>query len=270
MHGYREKVMIKGVLFDKDGTLLKFQELWMDAAKYVIWDFCFVNHLPISSELEEFFLKAMGVENNVIRQDGPLAYMTYEQIGEAVVNALKAVEYKDLSTKLQLDIYGRAAKISRELAGQQMKILFETVLEREELTCLPTCDLKRLFHRLKKQNIKIGLATADNRPVTEKCLKQLGIAEEFDFFGCNDGILKPKPEKDMFEAFCKECGLLPEEVAVVGDTANDMCFAKNAGGMAVGILCGLAKKEELEQLADVILDTPEGLAALLKAKNLSA
>lgn len=262
--------MIKGVLFDKDGTLLKFQELWLDAAKYVVWDFCFVNHLPISSELQEFILKAMGVENNMIRQDGPLAYMTYEQIGEAVVNSLKSVEYKELSSKLQVDMYGWAVRISKELAGRQMKVLFETVLEREELTCLPTCDVKNLFKELKKRNIKIGLATADNRPVTEKCLKQLGIVEEFDFLGCNDGILKPKPETDMFDAFCEECGLKPEEVAFIGDTANDMRFAKNAGGMAVGILCGLANREELEPLADEVMDTPAEIIALLRAGKIPA
>lgn len=262
--------MIKGVLFDKDGTLLKFQELWLDAAKYVVWDFCILNHLPVSTELKEFLLKAMGVENDVIRQDGPLAYMTYEQIGEAVVNALKTVEYKDLSEKLKIDLYGGTVKLSKELAGRQMKILFETVLEREELTCIPTCDVKSLLKKLKKQNIKIGLATADNRSVTEKCLNQLGILQEFDFLGCNDGILKPKPEKDMFESFCKVCDLKAEEIAVAGDTVNDMYFAKNAGGVAVGILCGLANREELEPLADIIMETPEELIAMINTEKISA
>ena len=67
----------------------------------------------------------------------------------------------------------------------------------------------------------------------------------------------------MFDAFCEECGLKPEEVAFIGDTANDMRFAKNAGGMAVGILCGLANREELEPLADVVFDTPAEVTALL-------
>lgn len=241
--------MIQGILFDKDGTLLRFEELWLDAARHVIYDFCRLNRLPENKKVETLILKAMGVENETIRQDGALAYMTYEQIGAVVVTALHQA--------------GMAEKISTELAGRQMSVLFETVLAREQLACIPTCDLKNLFKTLKARDIKTGLATADNLPVTEKCLKQLEIMEEFDFVGCDDGILKPKPEPDMFEAFCGKQGLKPEQVAVIGDTVNDMLFAKKCKGIAVGTLSGIASREELEEAADIIVETPFGILEYL-------
>lgn len=240
---------IKGILFDKDGTILKFQDLWLDAAKHVIQDFMLINHLPRTKEIEQFLLKAMGVENDIIKSDGPLAYLPYEQIGAAVARALRGEN--------------GAWNLPDELAGRQMSVLFETVLSVEQLQCTPTCDLKLLFQQLKDRGIRIGLATADNLPVTMLCLKQLGIAELFDFIGCDDGVLKPKPHPDMFEAFCTKYQLTDEEVAVVGDTANDMRFARVCGGIAVGTLSGLAERENFQELADYIVDTPADIILLL-------
>lgn len=240
---------IKGILFDKDGTILKFQDLWLDAAKHVIREFILINHIPQSEEMQSFLLKAMGVENDIINPDGALAYMTYEQIGAIVAAAMweKNPEWG----------------ISDELAGRQMSVLFETVLTKEQLACTPTCDLKKLFQELKKRGIYIGLATADNLPVTKQCLKQLDVEDVFDFIGCDDGIMHHKPHSDMFNAFCEKYHLKPQEVAVVGDTANDMYFARNGGGIAVGTLSGLGKKETFKGLADYIIYTPENLPSLL-------
>ena len=39
----------------------------------------------------------------------------------------------------------------------------------------------------------------------------------------------PKPAPDIARMFCSQYGLLPEQVAMVGDSANDMLFAKNSG-----------------------------------------
>lgn len=248
--------MMKGILFDKDGTLLNFEKLWLDAAKYVIWEFCFINHLTVGDEVEKFLLKTIGVEENTIRHDGPLAYMTYEQIGAVLADALNHPMQKDYPDKLQRETIRQKRVFSQELTGRQIQVLFETVFEREALTCAPTCDLKELFVGLRKKGICIGLATADNKRITERCLKELEIDQKFDFIGCDNGILKPKPKPDMFDAFCKECHLLPGEVAVVGDTVNDMCFAKTCGGIAIGTLSGLADEDALKPFADIIVHTP--------------
>lgn len=241
---------IRGILFDKDGTLLKFQDLWLDAAKSVVRDFIFINKLPDTGAMHTSVLKAMGVEGDSVRADSPLAYMTYEQIGAVVAEKLREQQPEVV--------------MSNELAGRQMSVLFETVLETEQLSCVPTCDLQELFRELRERGIRIGLATADNSPVTVKCLKQLGVETEFDFIGCDDGLLQPKPQPDMFVAFCRQCGLMPEEVAVVGDTVNDMYFAKACGGTAIGTLSGLADREALAGLADYIVDTPAEILMLLE------
>ena len=53
--------MIKGILFDKDGTLIDFFSLWMGAAKAVVIQFLKENEL--SEEVKERVFYAMGIEN---------------------------------------------------------------------------------------------------------------------------------------------------------------------------------------------------------------
>ena len=51
-----------------------------------------------------------------------------------------------------------------------------------------------------------------------------------DYVGADDGVLRPKPEADMFLEFQKKFGLKPREIAVVGDTYNDIRFGKRKRG----------------------------------------
>lgn len=65
--------------------------------------------------------------------------------------------------------------------------------------------------------------------VCKNCLKRLEVLEKFDYVGADDGVLRPKPEADMFLEFQKKFGLKPQEIAVVGDTYNDIRFARENG-----------------------------------------
>lgn len=241
-------MQIRGILFDKDGTLIEFHKLWYGATKKVVELFCVINQLPISEDMQQRLLEVVGVEGEKIRQDGALAYKTYGGIGADIAAFLE----------------GQGILIDKELAGRQLEVLYETVLGQADVQYLPTCDLKKLFGNLKEQGIKIGLATADNAVISKICLEKLGILQEFDYLGWDDGSCRPKPAPDMLERFCAQCGLVPEQVAVVGDTVNDMRFAKENGAVAVGTLSGLATEQALRKVADIVVETPSGLEKLLE------
>ena len=57
--------------------------------------------------------------------------------------------------------------------------------------------------------------------------------------------------------------LKPEEIAVVGDTYNDMLFAKQNGGIAIGVLSGVSEEEDFENEADYIIASIHELPELL-------
>jgi phosphoglycolate phosphatase-like HAD superfamily hydrolase len=53
--------------------------------------------------------------------------------------------------------------------------------------------------------------------------------------------------------------LEPSEVAIVGDSYNDMLFAKNSGAIGVGVLSGVSSKINLKDIANVIVPSINSL-----------
>ena len=90
-----------------------------------------------------------------------------------------------------------------------------------------------MLDALHAQNIRTGVATSDSFASTMHALEKMGVAEKFDCILTADRVARPKPAPDMAMVFCARCSLTPEEVAMVGDSVNDMQFARNAGLTAI-------------------------------------
>lgn len=237
---------IRGILFDKDGTLIDFFSLWLQAALEVIPEFLEI-HRIYSKDLEEDLLGTIGVKDGRVDPEGGLAYKTYEEIANDIKEILK-------ENRILMNV---------DVITNDLKELFTKAVTKEELKYTPITDLGLLLDELKNQGIRIGLATADTMESAKSCLHSLDIIDYFDYIGADDGVIKPKPSRDMFERFCTQCQLSNEEVAVVGDTRNDMIFAKQSGGIAIGVLSGVSKKENLEMDADYIIPSIKEIVSIL-------
>ncbi len=91
---------------------------------------------------------------------------------------------------------------------------------------------------------------------------QCYVVVRFDYSTEADAYEKPNPK--VLSPLFEEYNVDPQKVAIVGDTANDMKTASNANlGMAIGVLTGIATKEELHE-ADIILNSA---ADILEALN---
>ena len=75
---------IRGIMFDKDGTLLDFNRLWLDITNIVVANICdrYLSSESIYSVdmLTERIKTELGINNEEIRYDSPLAYMTYKEM----------------------------------------------------------------------------------------------------------------------------------------------------------------------------------------------
>lgn len=241
---------IKGILFDKDGTLIDFYSVWLKAAKEVIVRFIDINLIEdVYGNLDKYILDKIGVKDDKVDAQGALGYKSYYEIAECIHSALKEINII----------------IETETVYRQIVELFEISTEIENTDIKPLCDIKELIKELKRENIYVGLATADTIISAEKCLEKLDILDEFDFIGGDNGVLKPKPESDMFNLFAEMFNLEPEEIAVVGDTYCDITFAKNSGGIAIGVLSGVSKEEDFRGNADYIIQSVKELGVLLKS-----
>ena len=240
--------MIKGILFDKDGTLVDFFSLWLGAAEEVTGEFLRKNSMPEDREMREYIMEAMGIKNNKADPKGGLAYKSYAEIAKDLE---KALSKKNISISV------------REI-GAQLEGVFTQYISGDDVCYIETADLKVLLEKLKRMEIYIGLATADTLYSALKCLESLNILAEFDYIGADDGVKRPKPYSDMFQEFQEKFSLKPEEIAVVGDTCNDMVFARQNGGIGIGVLSGVSEREDFGKEADYILASVEGLPAFLK------
>ena len=219
--------MIKGILFDKDGTLLKFDELWDEATKMVMPKF--LHKIGIDADEENVSRAVKAVGNSIAAM---ILCMT-----KAVIEVFE-IEADDK----MLSLYSK-----------QLEELYFEEVTKSTANILPTADLDKLFKWLSDRKLIVGLATADTKQTALKCLDRLGIRHFFSYVGSDDGVLKPKPSSDIIEDFKRKFGINSEEIMVVGDTNTDMQFAKNGGALAVGVLSGVGEKEELKESADFII-----------------
>ncbi|MBY5944537.1 HAD family hydrolase [Photobacterium rosenbergii] len=237
---------IKGVLFDKDGTLLEFHQMWLKVSQGVVA--ALLAHFPEHDEVTpEALLEAIGVYGERVDNYGLLASNPVEDTSGKWFEML-------------------APQCDFEAFNHQVKGLFNQQVEQmpELIQTLP--GIESTLINLKQKGFKLGIATADTKDATLYSLEQAGIIGLFDFIGYSDGDIEPKPAPALMEAFCHHCQLQAGEVVMLGDTVSDMKFGINSGARSVGVLTGTASQEELAPHAELVLDSvAEFTPCLLKS-----
>ncbi len=232
--------MIKGILFDKDGTLIDFS-LWIDAAENTIRKLMKEYNIDDDKIFNEL-KKSIGIKEKGAEPFGALANRSHE----------------DVATELHF-ILSKYRNIEIEQFQKHVVELIRGEVLRDDVNFKPLTDIGALYRHLNSKDIKMGLATADSYQSAMHMIDKLNLHDSFDFIGSNDGEMKLKPHKDVCERFCSMFGLKPEEVAIIGDSYYDMLFAKNSGAIGVGVLSGVSCKINLKDIGDVIIPSVNSL-----------
>lgn len=224
---------IDGIIFDKDGTLMEFQSFWLPVTYRVISKLC--NEYELNVVIKKECINALGIdENDCIDSEGQLAIGTYATISTSLRNVLLRHEKSVQNSQLQ-------KKITQ---------WFEE--ESEKQTCHFTTDLKQLCDCLQKKNIHIAVATTDNLEVTQRCLKQGEMNVEV--ISASDSSIPKKPDTSLIQYLAEIWNTTCEKIVMIGDTPNDLRFAKKAGAKTIGVLSGVSNEQLLLPYADCILN----------------
>ena len=232
--------MTKGILFDKDGTLIDFS-LWRNAGINVIQTIMNeynLNDDKLNTELQ----RAIGVKEKGVEPFGALAYGSHEDVACGLHTVLRK------HIKIDLD------EFEKHVVDLMRKEILRDDVEYKEIV-----SIRSLYEHLKANNIKMGMATSDSKQSVMHMINKLKLHDCFDFIGSHDGTMNMKPHKDMCMRFCSMYGLEPREVAIVGDCYSDMLFALNSGAIGVGVLSGVSSKINLKDVANVIIPSVEAL-----------
>jgi len=233
---------IRGIVFDKDGTLLDFNATWIPVHRAVALIVAAGNHVIATKILEE---SGQDDERGVVASNSLLAAGTIHEIAEVWQ---KYAPEKSVDQLAQL-INGVGVSVSAYTA--------EAVPE-----------LHATIRGFAEQGIKIGLATSDSYESAMGVLARFELIDEFDFVCGYDSGFGVKPGPGMVLGFCQETGCRADEVCVVGDNAHDMEMAKAANAaLRIGVLSGTSEARHLDPIADHVLASIAELPDLIDAFN---
>ncbi|AGB42625.1 HAD family hydrolase [Mesorhizobium sp. CO1-1-7] len=232
---------IKGILFDKDGTLVDFNATWLGVADFMAMDAADGDRWKADR-----LLAAAGFDfaNRRFKPDSIFASGTNLDVVE--------LWFPRLSNEDQMLAVARFNEIT-SVQGSTMAVALPGI-----------ADTLALLHR---RSYRLGVATNDSTSGAEKTLVTLGVAQLFEAAYGYDAVANPKPAPDTIQAFCDLTGLKPSEIAMVGDNRHDLEMARAGGcGLAVGVLSGTGTRESLAEIADVILDSVADLPDFLSTR----
>jgi len=233
---------IKGILFDKDGTLVDFNATWLGVADFMAMD---------ASEGDRWkadrLLAAAGFDfaTRKFKPDSIFASGTNLDVVE--------LWFPRLSEEEQLLAVARFNEIT-SVQGSAMAV--------------PLPGIVDTLAALRGKSYRLGVATNDSTSGAERTLATLGVSQLFDAAYGYDAGSNPKPAPDTIHAFAELTGLEPAAIAMVGDNRHDLEMARAGGcGLAVGVLSGTGTRESLSEIADVILDSVADLPAFLDGRG---
>lgn len=105
-----------------------------------------------------------------------------------------------------------------------------------------TKGIIKFLQYLKKENIKIGLATSSYKKEAEYILKKVKADKYFDYMVTAEKVKKSKPEPEVFLKAAKGLKIKPENCVVVEDAPLGVMAGKKAKMTVIGLMAYHNKK----------------------------
>lgn len=230
---------MRGILFDKDGTLLDFEATWLPLLGLVARDLAHGD-----DEVARAMLIKGGLdpETERFRAGSTIAAGTTVDVARLWYPTLDGDALETIVTRIEEGFRAGGLAHSVTLPG-----------------------VTKTLAALVAEGRILGVATNDGTATAAGALEAIGLGRFFAHVLGYDAVAHPKPAPDMVLAFAARTGLDPAEIVVVGDNAHDMVMARTAGaGAAVGVLSGNSAETDLAPFADAVLasicDLPGWLA----------
>ncbi|WP_315918120.1 HAD family hydrolase [Mesorhizobium sp. SP-1A] len=233
---------IRGILFDKDGTLVDFNATWLAVARLMAMEAADGDRSKADA-----LLSAAGLDfvAGCFKPDSVFAAGTNMDVVRLWFPELESEAQKEALTRFDRITSDQGSAMAVALPGMA-----------DALSALHAGDYR------------LAVATNDSTAGAEKTLAALGVAQLFVAAYGYDAVANPKPAPDTVRAFCDLTGLKPAEVAMVGDNRHDLEMARAGGcGLAVGVLSGTGTRDSLAPMADLVLDSIADLPAALSSRH---
>ncbi|WP_019912386.1 HAD family hydrolase [Paenibacillus sp. HW567] len=220
-------VPCKGILFDKDGTLLDLLATWGAWAEIMLEG--------LENQLE--MMGAAGSSRtDIAKVLGTVHDASGKVIGYDAAGPLSMATAEETNGILAWQLY--AAGVPWNEAMTRVTAIDKDAMNelRRRRSAVPMPDLLPFLQQCAAASMKLGVVTSDGAKTTGEQLEWLGVAGYFHTIVTRDRVAHGKPAPEMAETACRELGLRPGETVIIGDSNADMQLGKNAGlRLSVGI-----------------------------------
>ncbi len=164
--------------------------------------------------------------------------------GDIDPEAVRATIGKPLDTSVA-GLLGREVSdpVVDEAISQYRRSFAETVLPRAREIMLP--GVIEGLTRARAEGLRLAVATSKVRASTLPLLEASGLDRFLDGVSCHDMVERGKPHPDLAHHAADSLGVPAGQCAVVGDSADDMRMARNAGMAALGVTTGVGSEDAL-------------------------
>lgn len=217
-------MQLDGLLFDKDGTLFDFGATWNN------WTMGIIDHYS----------------------EGHAE--TSQRIADAIDFDLVARAFRPTSPVIAGTNRLAAELVASALPGRDVDAIEDHLAHSaSNAPIAPVVPLTPYLSDLKAKGLKLGVVTNDTEMGARAHLETASVTRFFDFIAGFDSGFGAKPDPDPLLAFAKAMHLDPSAIAMVGDSTHDLVAGKRAGMTTIGVLTGVAQREELALYADIVL-----------------
>lgn len=230
---------IRGLLFDKDGTLLDFNATWLPFARQQALKAAGGNEAMATALL---VMTGFDPNRGIFMPGSVMAAGSGRQVTQTLYPHLSGNQLAPIVARLDRDAAAHLKSYAVMIAGASAAL--------------------RTLHAA---GYALGIATNDSEYGAHQSIEVMDVGGLFAKVLGYDSVANPKPAPDMLHAFAEATGFEPHEIAVIGDNSHDLDMARAGGaGLAIGVLSGNGTREALEPLADVILPSVADLPAHLR------
>ena len=217
---------IRGILFDKDGTLFRYSETWDTWCGTVLEKLSNGDRALLKSLAEAV---DFDIQSQMIKPQSMVISCTTREVAECLAPLL---------TNWSLEAI---EKLLNEQAN--------------DLPLAEVTPLKPYFSDLRSRGLKVGVMTNDSEDnaMAQLVSVNLNPHDDLDFVAGYDSGYGAKPAPDPLLAFARAVELAPSDVAMVGDSLHDLTAGQRAGMKTIGVLTGPATQADLSPVADTIL-----------------
>ena len=218
------QAMIKGLLFDKDGTLFDFQQSWGGWAYDLIM--------------------------TLVADDGASFDRLTDVLGYDAENRV----FFPHSLVIAGTARDQAEALAPHLPGRDLDALEVWLAQAaRNAAMVPAVPLRPLLGDFLQAGLALGVATNDAEAAARRQLELAEITDLFAYIAGYDSGHGAKPHPGMCLGFARALDLDPAACVMVGDSLHDLDAGRAAGMRVVGVLTGVAGMDDLAPHADVVL-----------------